>query len=196
MGMNIYKAGAETHKMMVDLINAYHPELALIQDQIVVLFREKTKKTPDGREIPGTVSKVTPKLKILSDGACDYKFQIEIAVPLWNTWDDNVRKAVLNHYLYALGVKEDEESGEIKTFIKPPEVSFYKDELNTTAEFFPTDDETWLDMERMIEAKIEHASQPSVFVVSKDVEVEEVDSIIATSKKGKKAPPRAGEVLN
>lgn len=175
MATKTYKAGPETKRMLVDLINKYHPELSIIQDEIIILFIEgDAKKTPDGKVVESKVGKVTPKLKVWTDGEFAFKFQIELSDVLWSQWEDKMREAVLNHCLCAMGVEENEETGEMKTFLKLPDVRFYREELDTTAEWFPMDDETYTAMEKMIESKLAAQSRPTMFV----------------APSGKKAPPR------
>lgn len=162
-------------RLLVSLIHKYHPELSIIQDEIMILFNEgDPKKTPNDKIVESKVGKVTPKLKVWTDGKYEYKFQIELSDKLWSQWEDKTREAVLNHCLCAMGVEENEETGELKTYIKIPDVRFYAEELETTAEWFPMDDDAYLAMEKMIEAKLASQSRPSVFV----------------APAGKKAPPR------
>jgi len=144
-----FKAGSKSDalKILVELIHEAHPHLSLIQDQIVIMFREDVK-------VPlGKVSKVSPKLSEWTEQAFTYLVEIELPAPLWNTWDENTRRAVMDHWMCAIAVKEDEESDKISVKIREPEICYYADEMSRYGEYLPVDDGAWLAFEKIVESK-------------------------------------------
>lgn len=180
MSTEVFKAGAEVMRMVQDLIRSNHPHLVVLEDQIVVMMREKAKKVAGGGVVCGNASKVSPRLSVWTDKAFNYKFQIEIPSPLWADWNDKERLAVLDHFLCFLGVEEDEESGELKTFIRAPDVVFFAEEFDRLAEYRPVSDAAYLGLEKVGAAK---AAQGKPF-----------NSMEVVTKK--KAPPRSAPAVN
>lgn len=177
-----FKAEKSVVDMMKRIINDRLPHLSLIQDEIVVMFDEKTRKTHEGREIQGKTQKVTPELSVLTDKKFTYRFKVVLPMELWNQWTDEERESVLHHRLCMCGVEEDEETGELKTYLRVPDIVYFAEELDHKGDFRPVDDETWLAFERMCQ-KLVDARQGGAPKIRK---VEEP----ALPPKKKRAPPK------
>lgn len=121
-----YKASEEIYETMKDLITNHHPNLATIIDEIAILFKEKATQVGD-TVIPGKTSKASPLLGLLSER--DWKFVITLAEDEWSQMTNKQRVALLDHHLCACGAEENAKSGEMKYFVKVPDVSFFKDEV-------------------------------------------------------------------
>ena len=107
-------------------ISHNHPNLALIDKEIAVIFRGKASKS-GGQVVLGKSRKAGSIFKLL--GKSEYKFILEIANDEWLTLSNEQRSALLDHLLCACKVEEDEKSGDLKFSIATPEVNFFWDEL-------------------------------------------------------------------
>ena len=114
MATEIWKAATEIQDKVKSLVANHHPDLILVVDEIVVLFREKATKK-GGKVILGTSKKAPAILNILADIEC--KFIIELAADEWTLLSDGERTALLDHHLCSFQVEEDPKSGEVKYFI-------------------------------------------------------------------------------
>lgn len=121
----LYVAEDSILQSVKDLIGKYHPDLALVSDEIAVVFKEKSSKVGDV-DVVGKTSKATPLLGILGD--TKWKFVITLAADAWTEMSDRDRLALLDHHLCACGVKEDKD-GNPKCFVKIPDVSFFQGEV-------------------------------------------------------------------
>jgi len=126
MASSVWKAGDDVIKTMKDLVAKYHPLLAPVVDEIAVLFREKGSEV-DGKVIAGKTSKAPAILGVLSE--THWKFIILLAADVWQELDPKHQTALLDHHLCACGATEDEQTGETKTYVRPPDVAFFKEEL-------------------------------------------------------------------
>lgn len=160
-------------QIMQDLIGDHHPDLALIDDKIVILFREKAVKK-GGQVILGNTKKGPPLLPILSEKKYSYYFIIELAADEWQTLDNTQKQALVDHHLYSMKVEEDEKSGGVKCSIKPYDFAGYREEFERWGMWRPMPDETVSAVEKMF--------TPSSTPTPK------------TRKGGKKAPPRANQI--
>lgn len=124
--MDVWKASEDVIATVHDLIAKHHPHLASIRDQIAILFREKASHKGD-KVVLGASKKAPPVLGVLGD--IDYKFIIEIAADEWKTLSDAAKTALLDHHLCACKGVENEQNGEMKFFVQPPDVSFYREEV-------------------------------------------------------------------
>jgi len=125
---DIWKAGDEVYKTMETLI-ANHPNLsglALVDDEILIVVKEKASKNGD-HVILGKTSKANALLGVVGDK--DYKFVITLAGDEWTALSNEGREALLFHHLCACGVEENQQSGTIKCFVKLPDLSFYREEV-------------------------------------------------------------------
>lgn len=126
MAANIWQAEEEIMNTVRDLIANYHPHLASVDKEILVIFKEKAGKSGD--VIRASASrKASPQLGVVSE--TDWKFVIELADDEWKSYTDPQRIALLDHALCALRVDEDEETHALKCSIAQPDVLFYTEEI-------------------------------------------------------------------
>ena len=138
---NLYRADNAVVDIMKELIGQYHPDLAPITQEIAVIFREKAAKR-GGQVVLGKSQKAPPLIGVLGD--TEYKFILELAADEWMELSKTQRQALLDHLLCSCrAVLEDEEKGDVKYFIAPPDVSFFYDELDRWGAWRPrpADDE-------------------------------------------------------
>lgn len=123
---NVWKAGDDVMNTMRSLIANYHPHLAICDKEIAIIFKEKASMVGDA-VVAGKSKKAPAILGIL--GETDYKFIIEIGADVWEDQTDPQKVALLDHHLSACRVEENTKTGELKYFIAPPDVSFYRGEI-------------------------------------------------------------------
>jgi hypothetical protein len=104
----------EAKRLAIDLIAKHHPDLSMAR--IRYICRNKAAKKA-GRSVPGNVYKMGGKYEYLV--GCD--FIIEIALQVWNDFNSNQRKAIVDHLLSRC-IGEEQEDGTMKWRIRPPEV--------------------------------------------------------------------------
>jgi hypothetical protein len=134
MATDMWEAGADVWAIVQDLISKYHPNLALVDKSIAVIFRGKASKS-GGQVVLGTSKKASSLFKVL--GKNEYRFILEIAGDEWGHLSDEQRIALIDHLLCACKVEEDEKSGDLKLSIASPEVSFFWDELKRHGDWRP-----------------------------------------------------------
>jgi len=139
MAVQIWKAEKEIVESMRALIKEYHPDLFLIQDEIALVFREKAGRL-GGEVVLGKSKKASPMFGVLGD--TDWKFIIELAADEWADLTARQRTALLDHHLCACRCEEDGDSGEVKCFIAPPDVSMFFDELDRYGDWRPRPDDS------------------------------------------------------
>lgn len=132
MPNSIYKAEQEVLDMVRDLVGQNHPDLALVVDEIAVVFKEKGGET-GGRANLGKAAKASPLIGVLGD--TNYRFILTLGADHWLELTSRQRKALLDHLLCACRVED--EDGELKCHIAPPDVSFYWDELDRWGDWRP-----------------------------------------------------------
>ena len=126
MASDLAMAAADVVNTMKDLIAKYHPHLATITDDIAVVFKEKASSSGD-KVVAGKTAKASPIIACLADKP--WKFVITLAADVWTELDDKQKLALLDHHLCGIKGSEDEQSGEMKFFLQPPDVEFYKEEV-------------------------------------------------------------------
>ena len=131
---DIYKASSDIVDRVKGIIKSNHPELLLIQDEIAVLIRDRAGKK-GGRIVYAKTLKAPKILEILGD--TDYKFILEIAGDEWQNLTSPQQTALLDHHLCAMRAEEDEETGEVKYFVAPPDIGYYYDELSRHGNWRP-----------------------------------------------------------
>jgi len=124
--MDYWRAEESIVGMVKDLVVKHHPHLIDIVDEILVLFKEKGKETKKGF-IAGESGKVPNKWLTLSD--TNWTFCITLAQNAWDELDQREKKALLDHHLCAFVGEEDKKTGMMKYSLDPPDVSFYKPEI-------------------------------------------------------------------
>ena len=152
--MDYWKAGKEVMDTVHGLIANHHPHLALIEEDIVVVFKDKaTEKC--GLVIPGNTKKAPPLMRVLTDKKFDYKFIIELGADVWNVFDDKQKLACLDHHLCAMRVEEDEKGGGLKCSIRPADHVLYDGELERHGLWRPMPEESMSIIEEMFGKKAE-----------------------------------------
>jgi len=126
MADKFWKADDAVMATMKDLIANYHPHLALCDDEIAVLFKEKAQVAGDV-VIAGKTSKASELFGVL--GEVKWKFIITLAADEWQKMTDAQRVALLDHHLCACSADENKQTGNQTYKIVPPDVYFYKEEL-------------------------------------------------------------------
>jgi len=122
----MWKAGDEVITIVKDLIAKYHPHLALVDDEIAVVFKEKA-STVGTVDIIGKTGKAPAILSVLGD--IKWKFLLILAADSWKGLSDKQRVALLDHHLCGCRVEENAQTGATKCFVAPPDVAFYKGEI-------------------------------------------------------------------
>lgn len=123
---DLWIAGDDVMNTVRDLIANYHPHLALCDDEIAVLFKDKASKVGDV-VIMGKTAKASEVVALL--GNTKWKFLITLAADEWQTLTDPQRMALLDHHLCGCRVEENSQTGTAKFFVAPPDVAFYKGEI-------------------------------------------------------------------
>jgi hypothetical protein len=135
--MGLWKANAEVHKQVLDLIANNHPDLALISDEIVVIFREKAGKS-GGQVILGRPKRASALANVLSGE--DFKFILEIGA---DTWEHELsalqREALLDHLLCGCTAEEDPKTGDPKLGLRAPDITAYRENIERYGMWFPKD---------------------------------------------------------
>lgn len=123
-----WKAGPEVYTAMENLIanNPSLKDLALIDDEILIVMKEKA-SVSGGTVITGKTSKANNLLGVV--GEKPYKFVITLAADEWQGLSPDHQEALLFHHLSACGIEENPDSGEIRCFVRLPDVSFFRDEV-------------------------------------------------------------------
>jgi hypothetical protein len=103
------------------LIKDYHPHL--LTANIKYMCRDKASKKA-GLPVAGVVTKNSPKNNFLMGGV---DFVVDIALEVWNNLDPKQRKALVDHLLTRCTGEEDEETGEMKWGIIPPQVQEFSE---------------------------------------------------------------------
>ena len=122
----VWKAGDDIMATITDLVAKYHPDLVLCEDEIAVVFKEKASTVGDS-VVAGKTAKAPKLLGVL--GEIDYKFVITLAADEWQAMSDAHRVALLDHHLCACGVEENPKTGNVRFYVRLPDVSFFKDEV-------------------------------------------------------------------
>jgi hypothetical protein len=125
---DFWKAGEDVHSIVRKLVANNHPDLALVLDEIVVVFRDKAGKS-GGRVTLGTSRKVTPV------------FMLEIGADVWeHELDHTQQEALLDHLLCSCRCEEDEKTAEPKCSIAKPDIAAFRDNIERYGMWFPKDE--------------------------------------------------------
>ena len=139
MATDFWKANKEIQQQMLDLIGQNHPDLALVSDEIIVVFRDKAGKS-GGQVVLGNSKKVAPLANAL--GNTDYKFVLELAADQWEQeLTSKQRKALLDHLLTACRCEEDPKSGDLKCTIAKPDIMAFRENIERYGMWFPKEDD-------------------------------------------------------
>lgn len=138
MAVELWKANDEIHTKVKELIANYHPDLALVVDEIVVVFREKAGKA-GGQVVLGNSKKVAPIANAI--GNTDYKFVLELASDQWeNELTAKQREALLDHLLTACRCEEDTKTGDVKCTVARPDIMAFRENIERYGMWFPKED--------------------------------------------------------
>jgi hypothetical protein len=124
--MEIWKAGPDVTATVKDLVANHFPKLATVEDEILVIFKEKAGKTGD-KVIMGKTAKATPLLGVV--GEQEYKFVITLAADEWTALSGGDQRALLFHHLCACGAEENPQTGDMKFYVRLPDVNFFREEV-------------------------------------------------------------------
>jgi len=137
--VDYWKASDEIGKTVQDLIGQNHPDLALIADEIVVVFREKAGKS-GGQVILGRSSRASALANALANQS--YKFIIEVAADMWeHELGSKQREALLDHLLCSCRCEEDPKSGDMKCSIAAPDIMAYRENVERYGMWFPQEED-------------------------------------------------------
>ena len=121
-----WKAGPEVYATVESLIANHFPLLAGMDDEILIVFKEKAAVNGD-IAITGKTAKASNLLGLVSEKA--YKFVITLAADEWQKMGDGQREALLFHHLCGCGVEENPDDGSVKCSVRIPDVAFYREEV-------------------------------------------------------------------
>jgi len=153
MATDFWQANKEIQQQMLDLIGQNHPDLALVSDEIIVVFRDKAGKS-GGQVVLGNSKKVAPLANAL--GNTDYKFVLELAADQWEQeLTSKQREALLDHLLTACRCEEDPKSGDPKCTIAKPDIMAFRENIERYGMWFPKEDDepTPAPVEQLFETK-------------------------------------------
>lgn len=153
MSYDIWEAGNDVMELVKFHIANHHPNLALVDDEIAVIFRGKASKR-GGQVLLGSSKKAPPILNAFTK--TNYKFILEIAATEWKMLSNEQQSALIDHLLCGCRVEEDPQSGDIKCTIAAPDVQFYWDELSRHGDWRPRPQQeagASMDIEEMIGGK-------------------------------------------
>ncbi len=126
---DIWKASEEIHDMMKELVGKYHPDLALVVDEIIVVFTEKAGKAT----VPGSASRVSPWMNIV--GNTSYKFMIVLPADKWEHEMTTLEHEILlNHHLFSCRVDEDPNTADLKFSMARPDVIAFSENVEIYGE--------------------------------------------------------------
>lgn len=135
---DFWKAGEDVHEIIKRLVANNHPDLVLVLDEIVVVFRDKAGKS-GGKVTLGTSRKVAPIANAI--GNTSYKFMLEIGADVWeNELDNAKREALLDHLLCSCRCEEDPKTAEPKCSIAKPDIAAFRDNIERYGMWFPKDE--------------------------------------------------------
>jgi len=133
--MELWMANKEVHGKVMELIGQYHPDLAMIAEDIVVVFREKASKA-GGQVILGKPKRAPALANALAHE--NYKFILEIGADVWETeLSARQQEALLDHLLTACRAEEDPKSGETKLSVASPDLIAYRENIERYGMWFP-----------------------------------------------------------
>ena len=139
MAVEFWKANDQIHAQLKELIGQNHPDLALVSDDIVAVFREKAGKS-GGQVVLGNSKKVAAIANAI--GNTEYKFVLELAADQWeHELTSKQREALLDHLLTACRCEEDPKSGELKCTVARPDIMAFRENVERYGMWFPKEEE-------------------------------------------------------
>ena len=139
MAVEFWKANDQIHAQLKELIGQNHPDLALVSDDIVAVFREKAGKS-GGQVVLGNSKKVAAIANAI--GNTEYKFVLELAADQWeHELTSKQREALLDHLLTACRCEEDPKSGDLKCTVARPDIMAFRENVERYGMWFPKEEE-------------------------------------------------------
>lgn len=124
---DIFMATDGVYSLMRSVIAKWHPHLASVDKEIVIIMREKaTASASLGSSKKGSA---VMDLVVKQATGSGVKFVLEVPADTWQMLSDNDREALMDHLLCYCGVEYSEKDGEEKCFIKKPELVMFKAEV-------------------------------------------------------------------
>jgi hypothetical protein len=147
MTVDMWEGNSVVHETLTKLIANYHPDLALVSDQIAIIFKEKSTPAPSaegevqgkkrGRKpkedakpkkiVYGKAKKAPAILSVL--GKKNYVYILEINANEYNNLNDKQKVALFDHLLCSCHVEFNEETGDPTYSIGKPDFSFFIGEI-------------------------------------------------------------------
>jgi hypothetical protein len=124
--MGNFLAGPDIQTTKDNLIANFHPHLATISDEIVVIFKDKASVVGE-KQVLGAVKKASKIIETLTGKT--FVFVLELAADTWKDLTDDERIALLDHLLHYCGGEEKEEDGSMRWFIDRPDVMYFRGEV-------------------------------------------------------------------
>jgi len=134
-----WKAADDVYDIMKDQVANNHPDLALVVDEIIIVFNEKARKS-GGNMVYGTAGRVGALTNVI--GGTDYKFILTLGADAWeNDLTSRQRKALIDHLLCMCRCEEDPKTGDIKCYVVKPDVQAFRENVERYGMWFPKEDE-------------------------------------------------------
>jgi hypothetical protein len=135
-----WKAADDVYEIMKGLVASNHPDLALVVDEIIIVFNEKARKS-GGNTVYGNAGRVGKMTNVI--GGTDYKFILTLGADTWETeLSSRQRKALLDHLLCMCRCDEDPSSGELKCYNVRPDIMAFRENVERYGMWFPKEHET------------------------------------------------------
>ena len=137
--MELWKANEEIHDKMKALVKDNHPDLFIVQEEILVMFRERA-GSRGGQKIYGRPLRA-PAIGNAMAGE-DYKFILELGADTWeNDLTSRQREALLDSLLTACRCEEDPKSGELKCHVAYPDIVGFRENIERYGYWMPLPEE-------------------------------------------------------
>lgn len=130
--MEYWKANEDVHNRMKQLVGQYHPDLALVVDEIAIVFKEKA-GTTGGQVVLGRAMKPPALVNALAEKKVE--FILEIGADTWEELPNRKQEALLDHLL--CGCLAEEEDGSLKTKNLACDVMAYRANVERYGMWFP-----------------------------------------------------------
>jgi hypothetical protein len=141
--MEQWKARDEIQDQMKYLVGQYHPDLALVVDKIVVMFREKAWNRRGGGRIYGKVLRPNATMNALRDEPLEFILMLGS-----DGWEHELtsrqRKALLDSLLCSCRCDEDDDEESqtgYKCYKVPPDVMMFRENVERFGVWMPMPDE-------------------------------------------------------
>jgi len=156
MAVEYWKANKEIQEKIQHLIGQHHPDLAIISDEVVAVFREKAGKA-GGQVVLGNSKKVAALANALS--GTEFKFVLELAADQWeHELTSKQQEALLDHLLTACRCEEDPKSGDFKLTVAKPDIMAFSENIERYGMWFPREgDQEPTPVEQLFQEKPEKA---------------------------------------